>query len=602
MYHLKSPRDLIIEFVNSDLFYKPGKHQVAYEKDAVFNAYGDAIFNDDLKYVRLNTETHFQTITVDVDGDIPVDELRELIDDNIIPEPLCVVGGMAMTANGYAHKRPHITFALDQRSTVRRATTTKEIRDRKAKKSRYVHYSPSLKALNYYNGMRKLLCDIFAMKGYKVDKQPPNVTKSPFSKHWHVTYFADNTYGLQDIARYMTDDVKRYVSQQRKLDREIAAKSLVTKLARTNYDYEQSLDKSLEEAARLAQTQIGRVRLARELSREEIISSIAEGTNRNVSLFDLLRLDAYKEKKHHTKYSDFCKAMHEILEEILLDAPILRTLCSFEIGTVFKSVTRWVWHCYRGTGEHKPRNRGAAAHLIDPEWSIHKKQAVGAFYTNQTRRENSKGKVSHAVSELKFRGERLTISAVARESGLSWKTAAKYFVDGEVVLTNSPMFNKLLAGTAVITPAEKRLMYTIAERENFLPKVKTAAQMLWSTVLSGEEKIREPLGQASLDDLEIALITEHLELPPDQITFERLEQLAKRPTSLHERLGVRIEYGASGNSNNLLESLARLEQGRMIVHDEDEDSVPWDGDDNSEILKDPPDETIEVKLPSFLRV
>lgn len=606
--YVVSPKQRTKEFFTSDKFYLPGRTQVAYEKNQVFNSYRSKYLDDDdLKYIRFDTDTHFSTIVVDIDGDVPVELLEQLIEDNIIPSPIYCASTLSMNADGYVYHRPHIVFALSRNSTVRRCETTKEIKNGNGKgKSKYVTTTINMKALKYYEGCRKLLCDLFEMHGLAVDHKRPNVVKSPFSRHWHTAFFNDDTYSLADIIAFTTNDVKKFQQERLRAQKEAAKQDLFHKMRIDSVSLDEATMQSMHAAVARTLKANDRRNFVRALNREDIENSVAVG-NRNCSYFDMLRFEAMNERQYHEEFSDFWRAMDEVSNIILTDNPALTTMKDRERAHTFKSVVNWVWFKYKGRNGYKPKNYGAAAHLIDYDMSFTQKQSIGAMYTNQIRREKSKAKVSDAIAEIKHKGLKPTISEIARQTGMSRNTVAKYFKDGKVVLTNSPLFNALYAGAAVIVPALKRAFIEHAERDGIMPKVKAAAQMLLSTVVSGDRNIDAPQEQTALEHLELSLILEHFEVDPNEITFESLERLTKSSKNLYERLGVQIEWGDTSNNNDgsikrMLDSLQRMENEREKQEQIKNGTwkAPWeDGNDHTPEISEVDPSTI--KLPLFLR-
>ena len=586
---------------------------MAYEKNGAFVGFRNKYLSDpDLKYLRLDTESHFTTIAVDIDGDILVEMLEEMIEDEIIPRPICVVGTVKLTADGYAYHHPHVIFALHRGSSVRREETTKEVKNGKGKgKSAYVTRKVNYSALCYYDGCRKLLCDIFAMRGINVDEHRPHMVKSPFSDHWHVSYYGDETYSLEQIIGYSTDEIRQYQNAKLKEKREKANADRMTKLNIGSLSLEAATLKSMHKAACY---EMSKRRHVARIADEDFQSSFLVGT-RNVSYFDTLRFAAYDERQFHDDIASFERSLHQIAEIILTEHPELASLEDHERKTTFRSVLKWTWFKYKGRNGYKPKNVGAAAHLIDYDMSIEQKQSIGAIYTNQVRRENSKRKVKEAVADIKKSDKKLTVSEIARTSGLNRNTVSKYFKDGEVVLTNSPLFNALYAGAAVILPTQKRDLFDLAERRGIMEKVSAAAEMLLNTVSSGGVIYKDGKVQVSLDDLKLSLILEHFDVEPDDITFETLERLTKTSKSLYERVGVRIEWGndaptSDNSTQRMLDSLERMERER-----EKQEQIangtwraPWEENPTSvNPIVDKPITEEEAaaaiaRLPSFLRV
>jgi hypothetical protein len=576
---LKSPQEYIKEFMTSDAFFLPGKTQMAYEKDGVFDGFRKDIFNNEMKYVRFNTYSHYTNIVIDIDDDILVEDLYDLIDNGVIPEPIYIIGEIREGLDGPLFHRPHLFFALNKRSSVRRESKLNKRKDKITKKWIYTSIEPSLKALAFYDAVHASLCNIFAMNGYNVDFHKTNCTKNPFASSWSSMYFGNQTYSLTDLWKYNTPEVQEFAKKKAMIAaikrKEERKQSLLHKIAPISVSPDVYFQQTFGAAVNRELSQ-GQLRKAeRILTKEDIISSYdKENGSRNVEFFNLLRTEAYAEKSLHEDFGSFISSVREIGYQILTDNEHLSGLMSDEIGCTIKSVAKWTWYRYKGNGKNKKRNEGAAAHLIPIGVSISQAQAIGAYYSNDKQRANTRAKVAKAVEELKFKGEKLTSVAIAKEAGITRQTAVKYYKDGKIVITNNKMFNELLAGTALISPATYRNYFDIAERSGFLEKASIAADMLietvLKTVLSEKKENSDATVQAEKDRVMLALIFDEWNLSNSEIaqmSFEDLENYVLNPKSIYEKVGVRIDYEQpvddNDRKNRLLASLDRLEEEDM---------------------------------------
>ena len=249
--HVISPQQRVIEFLtSSNKFFLPGKTYVGYEKNQIFYGYRSKyVIDDDLKYICLDTISHHQIFAVDIDGNVSVDLIEQLIEDGKIPRPIYIASTISMDANGYVYHRPHIVWAISPNSTVRRAETTKEIKNGRGKgKSKYVTSPINHRALQYYNGCRDTLCTLLELEGLNVDFHRPNVVKSPFSKHWHIAYYGDETYSLADIIAYTNDDVKKRQRERLIEKKQAKQQDLFRKLNIDSISIEEAAMKSMHDA------------------------------------------------------------------------------------------------------------------------------------------------------------------------------------------------------------------------------------------------------------------------------------------------------------------------------------------------------------------
>ena len=579
MVSVVTPKDLARQFFTSDKFFLPGKTYMAYEKNKAFIGFRNKYLEDtDLKYVRLDTESHFTTIAVDIDDNILVDELEEMIEDEIIPRPICVVGTVKLTADGYAYHRPHIIFALHRGSSVRREETTREIKNGKGKgKSAYVTQKVNYSALCYYDGCRKLLCDIFAMRGLAVDDHCPHMVKSPFSEHWHVSYYGDETYSFEQIIGYSTDEIRKYQNAKLKEKREKAKADKMTKLNIGSLSLEEATLKSMHKAACY---EMSKRRHVARISDEDFQSSFLVGT-RNVSYFDTLRFAAYDERQFHDDIASFERSLHQIAEIILTEHPELASLEDHERQATFRSVLKWTWFKYKGRNGYKPKN---VAQLLTSSTMIcrsRRSSLLALFIPTKSDEKIRSAKLKRPLQTSK-RATRNSPFLRLLAHQINRNTVSKYFKDGEVVLTNSPLFNALYAGAAVILPTQKRDLFDLAERRGIMEKVSAAAEMLLNTVSSGGEIFKDGKVQVSLDNLKLSLILEHFEVEPEDITFENARTAYENVEKLYERVGVKIEWGndaptSDNSTQRMLDSLARMEREREKQEQITNDTwqAPW---------------------------
>nr|WP_319556735.1 hypothetical protein [uncultured Vibrio sp.] len=107
----------------------------------------------------------------------------------------------------------------------------------------------------------------------------------------------------------------------------------------------------------------------------------------------------------------------------------ITTLCRqvthiFEVMSVVKSVSRWIWGKYYAGSKVK---RGVMN--LPSDLNIKQRQSLAAERTHQIRREKTKERVINACRLLLQKSEELNITTVAKATRLCRKTVRRYFYD-----------------------------------------------------------------------------------------------------------------------------------------------------------------------------
>jgi hypothetical protein len=150
------------------------------------------------------------------------------------------------------------------------------------------------------------------------------------------------------------------------------------------------------------------------------------GVGRNCTLFDELRWWAYK----HVCGARDSGGFERWLERCISAGDHLNTfntpLSYSEIKATAKSVAKWTWDFYTGSGGGK--NRGRDAKNIEKwqgELDLRDKQALSAQSTNEQRKQSTEQKIKAAIANLKACDKRVTQAAVSRISGVHKVTISR---------------------------------------------------------------------------------------------------------------------------------------------------------------------------------
>lgn len=144
------------------------------------------------------------------------------------------------------------------------------------------------------------------------------------------------------------------------------------------------------------------------------------GLGRNCALFHRLRYWAYDHVTHWRSTSNYNPWMQEVLAKAEAFNTFAQPLPYGEIKSTAKSVGKWVWTKYTGTGSGKRRGVMAeqfAQSQIDLDLTA--RQRLGARQSHQIRKDKTEEKIIHAIGVLTAQGHKVTKAAVSRITGLS---------------------------------------------------------------------------------------------------------------------------------------------------------------------------------------
>ena len=147
-------------------------------------------------------------------------------------------------------------------------------------------------------------------------------------------------------------------------------------------------------------------------------SAPVRGYGRNCDLFDELRYYAYANVKHAPGYDAWFNELLGRAESI--NATFAPPILFSEVKGIAKSVAKWTWK-RRDTLYVKVRKLE-----LDESQPLETRQALGAHYTNEVRKDKSQVLIEKAVMELKANGKKITQKAVAAQAGMHENTMKNY--------------------------------------------------------------------------------------------------------------------------------------------------------------------------------
>ncbi len=152
-----------------------------------------------------------------------------------------------------------------------------------------------------------------------------------------------------------------------------------------------------------------------------------DGLGRNNRLFDDLRFWTYKQVNNARDNMTF----DHWLDVVIARAEKMNTFespLSFpEIKATARSVAKWTWDKYTGTGDAK--DRGACSKQIQlwgDSIDLSDRQRIGQQHTSQKRTESTENRIKAAVKHLISSGDRVSIRSVSKAAKLSNPTIQKY--------------------------------------------------------------------------------------------------------------------------------------------------------------------------------
>ena len=161
-------------------------------------------------------------------------------------------------------------------------------------------------------------------------------------------------------------------------------------------------------------------------------------TGRNCTLFELLRLDAYKRVNEYrnggTRFYDmWLKTLEN--EAHAINSTFSEPLPLSEVRATAKSVAKWTWRNYEGTdltsrgkmgfGETR-HNFNFAAPML-PKEEIKRRQSLSAELTNKHRKETTELQIKQAIERLNANGEKVTKAKVAKMTNLDRVNLSKNY-------------------------------------------------------------------------------------------------------------------------------------------------------------------------------
>lgn len=188
------------------------------------------------------------------------------------------------------------------------------------------------------------------------------ISKNPLSKHWETYIGRDSSYPLDELAQW----VDLSLPKQKKRDR--------------------------------------------------------TGLGRNCILFDELRYWAYARVISAKSTMQFERWLDTVVSRGYQFNTFNTPLPLSEVMATAKSVAKWTWQHYSGTGKtHRGRDMNINHLLSDSE-----KRQLSAIKTNEQRRAETERRIQAAVKNLQLCGHKVTQKAVAEVSGLNKNTVLKY--------------------------------------------------------------------------------------------------------------------------------------------------------------------------------
>ncbi len=154
------------------------------------------------------------------------------------------------------------------------------------------------------------------------------------------------------------------------------------------------------------------------------------GLRRNVSMFNRLRYWAYDWLGYYRDekgigYNEWMEIVRRQAEDFNV---FPKPLGANEIKDIAKSVGKWVWTKYTGTGSGV--KRGAMAETFkqsDLPLSLDTKQRLSARRTAEVKRADTEGKIIQAIGALTASGRKVTKAAVGRIVGLRREEVSKRY-------------------------------------------------------------------------------------------------------------------------------------------------------------------------------
>ncbi|WP_209508277.1 primase C-terminal domain-containing protein [Ruegeria sp. HKCCSP335] len=330
-------------------------------------------------------------IAIDIDSDL---DLQKLKDDGI-PLPATVVGRPWNVDQRQAArdaclpwtKRPHLRWMLEIPVMLPRDGLTKKQLS-SARRQQYL-----------YNRVRDELIRRLEALGFNVDRKEPVITKNPVSEEWHVVE--------GDVREWKLTELKEALGLT---------------------DEEPVINDDRAPGAKKSSQQRWYQRLyasADKYFRPEIAAG-----SRTYTLFESIRGLAYAYKSQCSSHEELHAFLHQEAVKIDQMNNRRRPMDTVDIRSTVKSVAKWTWEVYQGTGgDGKDRGACYRAGLINAGMTPTHRKSVGGKYASQKRASNAKARVLKLHSEWQAADKDVTISGLARELRMDRKTVRKYLAE-----------------------------------------------------------------------------------------------------------------------------------------------------------------------------
>lgn len=148
--------------------------------------------------------------------------------------------------------------------------------------------------------------------------------------------------------------------------------------------------------------------------------------SRHCTLFEHLRYYAYsivKRERERGSFSTFTRKLEAYAHNrnSFHKLGFMENLAESSVRATVKSVARWTWDRYTGTGRC---HRGVMQ--LDKDLPLVERQRLAAARTNAVRHKSTESRIRAARTYLQQKGEVLTQATVGRIAGLSRQTVATY--------------------------------------------------------------------------------------------------------------------------------------------------------------------------------
>lgn len=149
-----------------------------------------------------------------------------------------------------------------------------------------------------------------------------------------------------------------------------------------------------------------------------------DGTSRHCILFDELRYWAYSRVANAREDMTLAQWIKTLLHKAEALNTFNNQLSYNSLQHTAKSVGRWTWSHYTGTGGKVKRGRDATQ---NSQLELHDKQVLAAYKTNQQRKSTSEDKIKAAIKLLQVQSKKVTAIGIERISGVKEQTIRKNY-------------------------------------------------------------------------------------------------------------------------------------------------------------------------------